>query len=63
MGAVQRWFIKHRGFASGLASSGIGAGTLVVPPLTALVISHLGWREAYLVLGVLATSSASVRRS
>jgi MFS family permease len=54
MGAVQRWFIKHRGFASGLASSGIGAGTLVVPPLTALVIAHLGWREAYLALGVFA---------
>jgi MFS family permease len=54
MGAVQRWFIKHRGFASGLASSGIGAGTLVVPPFTALLIAHLGWREAYLVLGVLA---------
>ncbi len=55
MGAVQRWFIKSRGFASGLASSGIGAGTLVVPPLVALFIVHLGWREAYLLLGVLAT--------
>jgi MFS transporter, OFA family, oxalate/formate antiporter len=54
MGAVQRWFIKHRGFASGLASSGIGAGTLVVPPLTALVIADLGWRGAYLALGVFA---------
>jgi MFS transporter, OFA family, oxalate/formate antiporter len=55
MGAVQRWFIKHRGFASGLASSGIGAGTLVVPPLVALLISQLGWREAYVALGALAT--------
>ena len=55
MGAVQRRFVRHRGFASGLASSGIGAGTLVVPPLVALVIADLGWREAYLVLGVLAT--------
>ncbi|HEX3506162.1 MAG TPA: MFS transporter [Xanthobacteraceae bacterium] len=54
MGAVQRWFIKHRGFASGLASSGIGAGTLVVPPFTALLIDHLGWREAYLALGIIA---------
>jgi MFS family permease len=55
MGAVQRWFIKSRGFASGLASSGIGADTLVVPPLVALFIVHLGWREAYLLFGVLAT--------
>ena len=55
MGAVQRWFVKHRGFASGLASSGIGAGTLAVPPLVALLIWDMGWREAYLVLGVVAT--------
>jgi MFS family permease len=51
---VQRWFVKHRGFASGLASSGIGAGTLVVPPLTALAIAQLGWRDAYLALGAFA---------
>src|SRR5882672_5892296 len=29
VGAVQRWFVKRRGFASGLAVSGIGVGTLV----------------------------------
>jgi len=54
MGAVQRWFIRHRGFASGLASTGIGAGTLVVPPIAALLIETLGWREAYLVLAAFA---------
>lgn len=54
MGAVQRWFVRHRGFASGLASSGIGVGTLVVPPLAAVLIATLGWRYAYLALGSLA---------
>ena len=54
MGAVQRWFIKRRGFASGLASSGIGAGALVGPPLAAFLIGIWGWRDAYLVLGGLA---------
>ena len=29
MGAVQRWFVRNRGLASGIASSGIGVGTLV----------------------------------
>jgi len=28
IGAVQRWFVRRRGFASGLAVSGIGVGTL-----------------------------------
>jgi MFS family permease len=54
MGAVQRWFVKSRGLASGLASSGIGFGTLVVPPLAAYFIATWGWREAYLILGIIA---------
>jgi MFS family permease len=54
LGAVQRWFVKRRGFASGLAVSGIGVGTLVMPPLASFCIEALGWRHAYLVLGVLA---------
>jgi MFS transporter, OFA family, oxalate/formate antiporter len=51
---VQRWFVKRRGFASGLAVSGIGVGTLVMPPLATKLITELGWRDAYLVLGCLA---------
>jgi len=54
IGAVQRWFVRRRGFASGLAVSGIGVGTLVMPPLAAVLIDALGWRNAYLVLGALA---------
>jgi MFS family permease len=55
LGAVQRWFVRRRGFASGLAVSGIGVGTLVMPPLAAHLIVALGWRETWLVLGGLAT--------
>lgn len=51
LGAVQRWFVKRRGLASGLAVSGIGVGTLVMPPLATWLIATLGWREAYMVLG------------
>ena len=52
VGAVQRWFVRQRGFASGLAVSGIGVGTLVVPPVASLMIESLGWRETYLALGI-----------
>src|ERR1700677_3281658 len=51
VGAVQRWFVKQRGLASGLAVSGIGVGTLVMPPMAAFLIEAFGWRTAYLVLG------------
>ena len=42
IGAVQRWFVRRRGFASGLAVSGIGVGTLVMPPLATLLIDSPG---------------------
>jgi MFS family permease len=54
LGAVQRWFVRRRGFASGLAVSGIGVGTLAMPALAAFLIDVLGWRTAYLVLGAIA---------
>lgn len=54
MGVVQRWFVKRRGFASGLAVSGIGVGTLVMPPLASVLIDAAGWRNAYLILGGIA---------
>jgi MFS transporter, OFA family, oxalate/formate antiporter len=54
VGAVQRWFTRRRGFASGIAVSGIGVGTLAMPPLASWLIGAVGWRDAYLVLGLLA---------
>jgi MFS family permease len=54
LGAVQRWFSTRRGLASGLAVSGIGVGTLVMPPIASVLIEAVGWRDAYFVLGGLA---------
>lgn len=53
VGAVQRWFVRRRGFASGLAVAGIGVGTLVMPPLASALIAHVGWRGAYLTLAAI----------
>jgi MFS family permease len=51
--AVQRWFVRRRGFASGIAVSGIGVGTLVMPLIAGELIARMGWRGAWVVLGVL----------
>ncbi len=56
LGTIQRWFIRRRGFASGVAVSGIGVGTLAMPPLAALLIESFGWRGAYFGLGGLAVA-------
>jgi MFS family permease len=49
VGAVQPWFIRRRGLASGIAVAGIGTGTLLVPMLAAWLIGLVGWRQTYLV--------------
>jgi MFS family permease len=55
IGCVQPWFTRRRGLASGIASAGIGAGTLVVPLVASALIAALPWRDAMrlMALGVL----------
>jgi len=61
IGAVQPWFARRRGLASGIAGSGIGAGTLLVPVLASWLIANLDWREAmrWLALGVVVVGFAA----
>ena len=58
--AVQRWFVRGRGTASGLAIAGIGVGTLLGAPLAAALIATIGWRNTYLVLAGMAALGAVV---
>jgi MFS family permease len=51
VGTVQGWFTRRRGFASGIAVTGVGLGTLVIPLLAAALIEAFGWRSAFRVLG------------
>ncbi|WP_434599013.1 MFS transporter [Streptomyces sp. A5-4] len=48
------WFERRLGFALGIANSGIGVGTVIVPVLTAVLIGAYGWRVAFLGLGAFA---------
>lgn len=52
---VQPWFSQRRGLAAGIASAGIGAGTVVIPLLAAAAIIAFDWRTALraITLGVL----------
>ncbi len=54
MAIVSRWFDKKRGIALGIATSGIGLGTLIAPPVAAYLISSLDWRMSYVVMGLVA---------
>lgn len=47
---IANWFDRQRGFALGLASTGIGLGAFLGPSLAQLLIDKGGWRLAYLGL-------------
>ncbi len=49
---VQPWFTQRRGLAAGLASAGIGAGTVAVPLIATAAIAALQWRDAMRALAV-----------
>lgn len=50
--AVGEWFKVRRDIALGIAISGIGCGTLVAAPLSAVLIERYGWRTAFEIFGV-----------
>jgi MFS family permease len=49
---VTRWFDHWRGLALGIALSGVGLGTAVIPPIAAFIIAHIGWRPAFVGVGI-----------
>jgi MFS family permease len=50
--AIAAWFDNERGIALGIATCGVGLGTLVLPVLAQHFITAFGWRVAYVVVGV-----------
>ena len=44
---VSGWFVRRRAAAVGVAVAGIGAGNLVMNPVSARLIDHSGWRSTY----------------
>jgi MFS family permease len=52
--AISTWFNRRRGFALSVMLAGSALGAMVLPVLAQTVITHLGWRAAYLTLGLIA---------
>ncbi len=49
---VVRWFVRRRGRALSLSSSGGSVGNIVAPLAAAALIGALGWRASWLWIGV-----------
>lgn len=48
-----QWFSRRRGFAMSLMALGFAASMAIHPPLGEFLIAEIGWRKAWLVLGLL----------
>ncbi len=48
-----QWFVKKRGRAVAVVVLGLAASNAVLPPATQALISSLGWRGAYVALGIM----------
>jgi MFS family permease len=54
LSTVARWFVKRRGTFTGITKAGVGIGMIAVPLLVDWLISDYGWRDAYVVMGLVA---------
>jgi len=50
---LPNWFVRRRGFAMGLAFSGVGVGSIVLLPWIERVVLATGWRSACLAMALL----------
>ena len=50
---VSRWFVRMRGRASGILFGSHSIGLVAFPLIASVIIGTTGWREAWIVLGIL----------
>ena len=50
---IGKWFSRYRGLAIGISSMGIGVGTMLVAPFAAFIVKGYGWRNGFLLIGLL----------
>src|SRR5436309_2742152 len=52
--AISDWFpARERGLAAGFFNSGSSLGALLAPPLISWIVLRFGWRQAFILTGVL----------
>jgi sugar phosphate permease len=49
---VPKWFVAKRGRALGIATAGVGLGAAVFPGSISALVEGVGWRDAWLYLGL-----------
>jgi len=50
---VRRWFMRRSALMVAIAMTGSGLGVVLLVPVAAMLIVKFGWREAYVIFGVI----------
>ena len=53
LSTVARWFTKRRGMMTGIVKVGTGIGMFILPLAAEGLISAYGWRNSYMILGII----------
>src|SRR5262249_6543815 len=58
--AITHWFVRRRALAASLVSLGFPLSGLVGLPLAALLVEHVGWRAAWVIVGAIPVVAVAV---
>ena len=50
---VSSWFVRKRGTALGIAATGISVSGVIMPNISAYLVTEFGWRSGFLVYGLI----------
>ncbi len=51
--SVGKWFVRQRGLALGVASMGVGFGTMALTPVAGYIVKNYHWRIGFIFLGLI----------
>lgn len=49
---LSKWFVVNRGIVVAIAAMGVSFGGIVLTPLATYLVDTIGWRQAWVVLGI-----------
>ncbi|MFC1897906.1 MFS transporter [Chloroflexota bacterium] len=52
LSTVARWFARRRGMMTSVTLTGVGIGSMIMPPIANWLISDYSWRTSYIIMGI-----------